>query len=133
VKTNPVNTFVRGCQAGLIYGGLLLIYAHVVTKGVTRIHDLDFTFFQDLGPFLLIGLGLGGLLGIVDAYTNERVPAWALAISLWAIFVLPSMALTLVMAERYTINVWQHAQGLGFAALLGLAYSFLRRRDKATA
>ena len=131
MDTAIFTKFVRGCQAGLIYGALLLVYAHVVTKGVTHIHDLDFTLVQDIGPFLLIGLCFGGLLGIADMYL--RWPAWVLSAGLWALFVLPTLLLNFVAPERYTIEPLQHLQGLGLTLVLGLIYGWLGRRTQARA
>lgn len=119
------ETFVRGCKAGLIYGAFMLVYAHVVTKGITHIHDLDFTLLQDVGPFLLVGLCFGGLLGIADAYV--RWPAWLLSAGIWALFVLPTLLLHFVAPERYTLEFWQHLQGLVLALALGLIYGWLGR------
>lgn len=125
-----ISNFIRGCKAGVIYAVLLLAYAHVVTKGVTQVHDLDFTWFQDLGPFVIMGVGLGGLLGIADAYLRQRVPAWLLGVAVWAVFVAPSLLLSLVMPARYEVNLWQHLQGLGFALILGLIYEAFRRFER---
>jgi drug/metabolite transporter (DMT)-like permease len=127
----PIDKFIRGGVAGFIYGLVLLAYAHLFTKNVTHVHDLDFAPLHDLVPFLVMGLCLGGLLGIADAFLQasfeQRIPSWLLATGVWAVFVVPSMLLHLSMPERFEINVWQHLQGLVLAGVLGLIYSALGR------
>ena len=114
----------------------MLAYAQVVTRSVTRIHDLDFGFWQDFVPFAFVGLGFGGLLGIADAYINTRVsigagrvPTWGLASAIWGVFVLPTLLLTLIQPERFKFSLWQHVQGLVFIVFLGLVYGGLKTLD----
>ena len=130
----PVDKFIRGGKAGLVYGLVLLAYAHLVTKNVTQIHDVDFTLLQDLVPFLVMGLCMGGLLGIADAYLQasfeKPIPSWLLAIGVWAVFVVPSILLNLTVPERFELNLLQHLQGMALAAVLGLVYSALGRLER---
>lgn len=128
-----VNCFIRGCKAGLVYALVMLIYAQVITRGITQVHDLDFGFLQNLIPFALVGLCFGGLLGIADAYINvdtKRIPAWLLACAIWGVFALPTLLLTLVEPGRFEFDGWQHAQGLALVAFLGLTYSGLSVLDE---